>query len=58
MMGLEGKIAGIIVSMAQSGRKRERSPSPDPPLAVEEGWVDIEEKDIWVELQEGQVVVI
>lgn len=29
LMGPEGKIAGMIVSMVQSGRKRERSPLPD-----------------------------
>lgn len=28
---LEGKIAGMLVSVGQGGKKQEHSPSPDPP---------------------------
>ncbi|PIO24117.1 hypothetical protein AB205_0142000, partial [Aquarana catesbeiana] len=30
LAGLEGKIAGMIASVTQGGRKRNRSPSPEP----------------------------
>lgn len=43
LAGLEGKIAGMLTSMTQGGKKQERSPSSDPPPVVEEEWVDIDD---------------
>lgn len=52
----EGKIAGMLTSMAQDGKKWKHSPSPDsPPVVEEEEWVALNEKAVRIEL-EGQLL--
>lgn len=55
MAGLEGKVAGMLASIGQSGKKQERSPSPVPYPVREEERVEIDEEAVEVEL-EGQAV--
>lgn len=54
---LEGKIDGMVSFMAQSSKRWERFPSPDPPPVVEEEWVDIDEGVVKVELEGCQTAV-
>lgn len=46
LVGLEGKIVGMISSMEREGKNQERSPSPEP--FMEEKWVNIDEERSWL----------